>query len=199
MPDAQLHFSSRPCASLRPSNIQDTTHNSLLFRIVQPYLVQETNSIPLLVLHKCSSWKLLLLSHTEKRAKELGCWLYPLELSIFSLTPLNNEFDRSQRRMQSLPNKLSSMGSFPMNEPKVSCKNYIICFAHFATSPHLACDAELSCQRDTSKEKGQPEALNQVYSCKGKLTNLRNLLFLPCARLDPTGGNWLVFHDFPLQ
>lgn len=91
--------------------------------------------------------------------------------------------------MESLSNKLFYMGSFPMNEHKISYKNYIICVAHFATSPYLAYDVKLSCKRYTSKEKGQQEALNQLYNCKGKLTNLRNLFFLPCARLDPTGGN----------
>lgn len=71
----------------------------------------------------------------------------------------------------------------------ISYKNYIICIARFARSPYLAYDVKLSCKRYRSEEKGQPEALNQLCNCKGKLTNLRNLFFLPCPRLDPTGGN----------
>lgn len=76
-----------------------------------------------------------------------------------------------------------------MNEPMISYENDMICVARFAASPYLAYDVKLSCKRYTSKEKGQPEALNQLYNCKGKLTNLRNLFFLPCPRLDPTEGN----------
>lgn len=86
-----------------------------------------------------------------------------------------------------------------MNESKISYKNYIMCLAHFATSTYLAYNTKLSHKRDAFKEKVQLEALNQLHSCKGKLTNLRNLLFLPCPRPNPTGGNSLVFHDFPLQ
>ena len=58
--------------------------------VVQLCLFHKVKSILQLILHKHSPWKQLLHSHTEKRAKELGCWVYPRELSVFCLTLLNS-------------------------------------------------------------------------------------------------------------
>lgn len=75
----KIHFTS-----------QDLKIKLLALWVVQLCLFHKAKLIILLILHKHSPWKQLLHSHTEKRAKELGCWVYPQELSVFCLTLLNS-------------------------------------------------------------------------------------------------------------
>lgn len=69
--------------------------------------------------------------------------------------------------MKILSNKLSQMGSFPMSEPKIFGKNYITCFAHFATSPYLAHDVKLSCHRDMSRRRVSRKRWTKFIVAKG--------------------------------